>query len=97
MSQLYSQMVLLSCSGTPGEANPGWDGLHNFVSLWLVAENPSNGVFSVAYQSSSQPLEAFLYDLTGRVVSRLDLQPGLPGTLSADLSGNCLPAFTLCF
>jgi len=73
--------------GTPGEANPGWDGVYNYVSLRLVAENPSNGAFSVAYRSSSQPLEAILYDLTGRVVSRLDLQAGLSGTISADFSG----------
>ncbi len=28
-----------------------------------------------------------MYDLTGRVVSRLDLQPGLSGTIKADFSG----------
>ncbi len=73
--------------GTPGEANPGWDGVYNYVRLRLVTENPSNGTFSVEYQSSSQPLEATLYDLTGRVVSRLDLQAGLSGTINADFSG----------
>lgn len=73
--------------GTPGEANPGWDGIFPATTLQLLSANPTNGSFSVSYQSTSQPLEAMMYDMTGRIVSRLELPGAMSGVINADFSG----------
>ena len=73
--------------GTPGEPNPGWEGLFYSTSLQLLSENPSSGAFSIAYQCSTEPLEALLFSITGRMIARLALQGTLSGTVNADFSG----------
>ncbi len=72
--------------GTPSTPNPGWNILLNYTDIRLISENPSNGTFSIEYQSSSEVLEAVLFDLSGRVVSNLDLQETISGVFSADFS-----------
>jgi hypothetical protein len=56
-----------------------------------VWPNPSSGRFSFSYETSSLPVEAILYDICGRVVSRMNLPHVLSGTVDADFSG-ALPA-----
>ncbi len=73
--------------GTPGEANPGWEGIFGQTSLQLISENPCSGKFTIAYQCTSQPQEAIIYDMAGRMISRLELPGNLSGTLNADFTG----------
>jgi hypothetical protein len=72
--------------GTPGLPNPGWPGSGSFTRVRLASENPSSGSFSFFYETSSMPAEAILYDMAGRVVSRLDLPQSASGTVHADFS-----------
>ncbi|PIE51829.1 hypothetical protein CSA37_09725 [Candidatus Fermentibacteria bacterium] len=73
--------------GTPGESNPGWKGIFSSVEVNLSSQNPSNGAFSFTYTSSSTPIEAILYDMSGRRIAGLPLPGTLTGTVSADFSG----------
>jgi len=73
--------------GTPGLPNPGWESYGPVTRLSPAYPNPSNGRFSFFFETSSMPLEAILYDLCGRVISRLDLPASASGTVNADFSG----------
>ena len=77
----------IASPGTPGESNPGWEDITSFVNMQLASENPSNGAFCIHYQCSTQPDEALLYDLAGRVVAKIDLPVTLSGSINADFSG----------
>lgn len=72
--------------GTPGMPNPGWIGGGGFTRVSLVSGNPCSGSFSFFYETSSMPAEAILYDMAGRVVSRIDLPQASSGTVHADFS-----------
>jgi len=73
--------------GTPGEPNPGWPSNPSFTRVRLASPNPCTGSFSFFYETSSTPLEAILYDMCGRIVSRIDLPSTATGTVSADFTG----------
>lgn len=74
--------------GTPGSPNPGWQVNGSFTSIGSVYPNPCSGAFSFSYESSSFPVEAVIYDVCGRVISRLDLPPASEGTVTADFSAS---------
>ncbi len=72
--------------GTPGLINPGWNLSDNYSEIYLVSNNPNNGSFSFYYRTSSQAAEVLLYDLSGRVVSKLNLPEGFENQINADFS-----------
>lgn len=74
--------------GTPGTPNPGWAASPSYTRIRLASQNPCSGSFSFFYETSSFPVEAILYDMCGRVISRLDLPPAPQGTVTADFSGS---------
>ena len=86
-----SNWAAASLPGTPGEANPGWDTADNYTTVNLVSQNPCDGSFAFHYQTSASPVEAMLFDLTGRIVARIDLPEGFQGEVTADFS-NTLPS-----
>lgn len=73
--------------GTPGYPNPGWPSNPSYTRVRLASQNPCHGSFSFFYETTSIPVEAILYDMSGRIVSRLDLPPSSSGTVSADFTG----------
>jgi hypothetical protein len=54
----------------------------------LASQNPCEGAFSFHYETSSQALEAVLYDMTGRRIAGIPLPPAREGTVDADFSGS---------
>ena len=72
--------------GSPGSSNPGWTEHSDYTRVSLTSKNPGNGAFSFHYETSSVASEAFLYDLTGRIVSRIDLPENYEGSIAADFS-----------
>ncbi|RKZ01900.1 hypothetical protein DRQ21_09765 [Candidatus Fermentibacteria bacterium] len=81
-----SNWAAASLPGTPGEANPGWNSAVNYTTVSLVSQNPCDGSFIFHYQTSASPVEAMLFDLTGRIVARIDLPEEFQGDVTADFS-----------
>lgn len=75
-----------SLPGTPGLMNPGWNFSDNYSEIYLLSENPNNGIFTFYYKTSSLVAEVILYDLSGRIVSRLALPEGYQNQINADFS-----------
>lgn len=74
--------------GTPGAPNPGWEVQAFYTRVRLTSQNPCEGAFSFHYETSSQALEAVLYDMTGRRIAGIPLPPAREGTVDADFSGS---------
>ncbi len=83
---LASSWLPAALPGSPGESNPGWMQSADYTRVYLLSRNPGNGAFSFNYETSSAASEAILYDLAGRVVSRIDLPDNYGGSVSADFS-----------
>ncbi len=73
--------------GTPGAPNPGWEVQSSYTRVRLASQNPCQGAFSFHYETSSQALEAVLYDMCGRRIAGIPLPPAQEGTVDADFSG----------
>lgn len=72
--------------GSPGELNPGWAEAAGSSDIFLTTQNPGNGFFSFHYRTPTIPAEVIIYDLAGRVCSRILLQENYIGDVTADFS-----------
>ncbi len=72
--------------GSPGELNPGWTATGYLTDIFLTSPNPGNGFFSFHYRTPTIPAEVIIYDLAGRVRSRILLQENYVGDVTADFS-----------
>ena len=73
--------------GTPGAPNPGWPSNPSYTRVRLASPNPCSGSFSFFYETSCIPAEAILFDMCGRIISRIDLPASPSGTVTADFTG----------
>jgi len=70
--------------GSPGAPNPGWPFTGGLSHMNPIYPNPSDGGISFGYDLLGLPAEVLLYDISGRLISRLGFLESAEGVFSSE-------------
>ena len=78
-----SSWVANPLPGSPGAPNPGWPFTGGLSHMNPVYPNPTEGGISFGYDLLGLPAEVLLYDISGRLISRLGFLESAEGVFSS--------------